>query len=68
MSALQEQEVEFGAEMARIEGWRLDQLVEAGYPNNLAEKLAANHGVDLHLAVEMVGQGCPHETAARILL
>ena len=50
-----------------MESWRLHVLIEAGYPLSLAE-LAAACEADLHLAVELVGNGCEHETAAEILL
>jgi hypothetical protein len=55
------------SERSKVEGWRLHVLVEAGYPLPLAEKLAASDA-DLHRAVELVMQGCDHETAAEILL
>ncbi len=55
------------SERSKVEGWRLHVLMEAGYPLGLAEKLAASE-VDLHHAVELVARGCPHETAAEILL
>jgi hypothetical protein len=43
-------------------------LIEAGYPLQLAERLAASDA-DLHLAVELVSsRGCAYETAAEILL
>ena len=54
-------------ERSKVESWRLHVLIEAGYPLPLAEKLAASEA-DLHLAVELVGQGCEHATAAEILL
>lgn len=54
-------------EQARVEGWRLRVLIEAGYPALLAEHLARSD-IDLHLAVELVLRGCRHETAAEILL
>jgi hypothetical protein len=54
-------------ERAKVQGWRLHVLIEAGYPLSLAEKLADSEA-DLHRAVELVGTGCTHETAARILL
>jgi hypothetical protein len=59
--------VETETERAKVEGWRLHVLIEAGYPLTLAERLAASEA-DLHLAVELVGNGCTHETAAEILL
>ena len=56
-----------GSERAKVESWRLHVLMEAGYPISLAERLAASEA-DLHRAVELVEQGCSHETAAEILL
>jgi hypothetical protein len=55
-------------ELVRVEVWRLVQLIGAGYPNRLAEKLAAASHVDLHQAVDLVDAGCTPATAARILL
>ncbi len=54
-------------ERAKVESWRLHVLMEAGYPLSLAERLAVSEA-DLHRAVELVVQGCAHETAAEILL
>jgi len=59
--------VEIESQKSKVEGWRLHVLIEAGYPLSLAERLAASEA-DLHLAVELVGNGCEHETAAEILL
>jgi len=55
------------SERSKVESWRLHVLIEAGYPLHVAERLAASEA-DLHLAVELVGQGCEHATAAEILL
>lgn len=54
-------------ERSKVEGWRLHVLIEAGYPLPIAERLAVSEA-DLHLACEMIGRGCAHETAAEILL
>ena len=54
-------------EQSRVESWRLHVLIEAGYPLHLAERIAAAE-VDLHRAVELIGQGCEPTTAAEILL
>lgn len=54
-------------ERSKVESWRLHVLIEAGYPLPIAERLAASEA-DLHLAVELVGSGCAHATAAEILL
>jgi hypothetical protein len=59
--------VEIESQQSKVEGWRLHVLIEAGYPLNLAERLAASEA-DLHVCVELVGNGCEHETAAEILL
>jgi hypothetical protein len=58
---------EVETERSKVESWRLHVLIEAGYPLTVAERLAASEA-DLHLAVEMVGNGCEHATAAEILL
>jgi hypothetical protein len=51
----------------KVAGWRLHVLIEAGYPLSLAERLAHSEA-DLHIAVELVRQGCEPKTAAEILL
>ena len=55
-------------ELERVEAWRAAELERAGYPPLAATKLAARHDVDLHLAVDLVRQGCPHDVALSILL
>jgi hypothetical protein len=54
-------------ERGKVESWRLHILMEAGFPLPLAEKIAHSEA-DLHRAVELVREGCPPETVARILL
>jgi hypothetical protein len=54
-------------ERSKVESWRLHVLIEAGYPLALAERVAVSEA-DLHVAVELVANGCAHETAAEILL
>ena len=55
-------------ERAKVEGWRLHVLIEAGYPLPLAEKIAQS-GADLHEAVTLVARrGCQPNVAADILL
>lgn len=56
-----------GNERAKVEGWRLHVLMEAGYPLPLAERIAGSEA-DLHRAVELIRRGCAPETAAEILL
>jgi hypothetical protein len=48
--------------------WRFEQLLSAGYPRRPAARLARRRDVDLHLAVRLRRDGCPVETALRILL
>jgi hypothetical protein len=64
MSATEVHETTIGQQ---VEDWRLHVLIEAGYPLSLAKRLAASDA-DLHRAVELVGSGCDHETAADVLL
>jgi hypothetical protein len=52
----------------RVIRWRLEQLATAGYSWACAMVIAANRDIDLHRAVELVQNGCPVETAVRILL
>ncbi len=61
-------EVHESTEVERIESWRREELERAGYSVAAAKQLARRHDVDLHLAVELVGRGCPHDVALQILL
>ena len=49
-------------------GWRFDVLVYAGYTHGPALALAEASYVDLHVALDLLKNGCPPETALRILL
>jgi hypothetical protein len=49
-------------------GWRLDELIAAGYESGDALLLASQAEVDLHLATDLPRRGCPHKTALHILL
>ncbi len=55
------------SEQAKVEGWRLHILIEAGFPLPLAEKLATSEA-DLHGCVDLLRRGCSPATAAEILL
>jgi hypothetical protein len=55
-------------EFERVQAWRAEELERAGYAPAAAAKLAARQDVDLHLAIDLVRQGCPHEVALSILL
>ena len=48
--------------------WRLIVLLRAGYQWDEAVELATETRVDLHLAADLLGRGCPSEVARRILL
>ena len=60
--------IETATELERIEQWRAEELVRAGYQPSDAIALAARHDIDLHFAVELIQQGCPYETAIDILI
>jgi hypothetical protein len=47
--------------------WRFERLVETGYDSVTASSIAKCVEIDLHLAVRLVRNGCPPETALRIL-
>lgn len=47
--------------------WRREQLVQAGFPPPLAERLGEDGRYDLHALIELVERGCPPELALRIL-
>jgi hypothetical protein len=51
-----------------VEDWRLKQLIDAGYPVDLAVEIAPRADVDLHQACELIARGCAPETAGEILL
>jgi hypothetical protein len=55
-------------ELERVEAWRAEELERAGYSHEAAAELAARHDVDLHRAVDLLRQGCPHDVALAILL
>lgn len=51
-----------------VRRWRLEELIRAGYPPWDALILSRRPDVDLHVALALLKQGCPPETAMRILL
>ena len=53
---------------ARVLGWRIEQLLAAGFDSDAAFVLALDRAVDLHEATELVRRGCPPQTAFRILI
>ena len=50
-----------------IEDWRFGQLLAAGWPEQQALLLAANHDIDLHTACDLLAQGCDRALAWEIL-
>jgi hypothetical protein len=51
-------------ELAR---WRREQLAACGFPTELAARIAANEGYDLHALIELAERGCRPDLAVRIL-
>jgi hypothetical protein len=56
------------SEEQRIVLWRAEELQRAGFRPVVADALAAQKDVDLHVALDLVKRGCPHDIAIRILL
>lgn len=67
MSAI-ESELLVDTELGRVIEWRLRELSRAGYSERDARELAERVDIDLHRAIDLVRDGCPPDTAARILL
>ena len=63
-----ELELIHASEIDRVERWRQEALLRAGYDSESALVLAASHDVDLHEATELVERGCSVELALQILL
>ena len=61
-------DIEFDAEAERVVLWREEELERVGYERDAARDLAERNYVDLHLAMDLLRQGCPVDTALRILL
>jgi hypothetical protein len=55
-------------ELERVERWRADELMRAGFDPSSAVELAARFDIDLHAATELVDRGCSPELALQILL
>ena len=68
MTAAEETRIEVDTELERIEQWRAEELERAGFSPVDAARLAERHDVDLHLATDLVSQGCPVPVALEILL
>jgi hypothetical protein len=66
--ALAEMDLDLDVETERVMLWRTEEMERAGYTTAEARDLAERPYVDLHLAVALIRQGCPRETAVRILV
>jgi len=55
-------------EADRVARWRAEELERAGYELSAVAVLAAASDVDLHLAIDLLGCGCPQDVAMQILL
>ena len=55
-------------ELERVERWRAEELMRAGYDPAGAVELAARLDVDLHGATGLLERRCPVELALQILL
>jgi len=56
------------SEIERMEGWRVDELMRAGYDSLAAGRIALRTDIDLHQAIGLLVHGCPVDLAVRILL
>ena len=63
-----ETEVIVETELERVEHWRAEELIRAGYTPTDAVALAARHDIDLHRAIELMQLDCPYELAIEILI
>jgi hypothetical protein len=55
-------------EYRKLLDWRIDYLMRAGYDAEAAVLIAKNLSVDLHLAGDLLEDGCEITTALLILL
>jgi hypothetical protein len=55
-------------ELERVERWRSDELMRAGFDPAAAIEIASNLEVDLHAAIDLLERGCSAELAVQILL
>ena len=60
-------EVEHERDDELVLTWRRDELVRAGYGKRAALAIALDATIDLHVAIDLIRQGCPERTALRIL-
>jgi hypothetical protein len=63
-----ELELQNETERDRVVRWRADELERAGYGTEAAREIAERLDIDLHRATDLLRDGCPADTAVRILL
>ena len=56
------------SEIERVERWRVEELMRAGYDLLAAGQIALRSDIDLRQAIGLLAQGCPVDLAVRILL
>jgi hypothetical protein len=54
-------------EVRELVRWRSTRLAQAGFPPQLADRVANDPRYDLHALIELVERGCQPELAVRIL-
>jgi hypothetical protein len=54
-------------ERDRVTEWRIERLLDAGYDPEAALLIGLDRSIDLHLAVDLLRDGCPLDTALQIL-
>ena len=61
-------DLQIETETERIERWRYEALLRAGYEPSAARRIAERADIDLHHAVGLLERGCSPELAVAILL
>jgi hypothetical protein len=61
-------ELELEKDDELVLSWRRDELLRAGYGKRAALVIALDGTIDLHVAADLIRNGCPERTALRILL
>jgi hypothetical protein len=56
------------SEIERVERWRVEELMRAGYDLLASAQIALRSDIDLRQAIGLLAQGCPVDLAVRILL
>ena len=53
------------SEIERVERWRVEELIRAGYDPLAAAQIAPRSDIDLHQAIGLLAHGCPVDLAVR---